>query len=712
MLDIGQHAPLEFACAQVIVQGCLSDIRFPEKVSPSKAARRHRYLSNPGAYSGQWGEGPYFVRHLDRVMDCLWVDSPYREVGLMGPSQVGKSEVGNNYQLHTILYDQANMLFVMPDQIGINQYVKTEFSKMIELAVDEEGKAGILADRLLPGSSSDTINLKRFRGADLYFLWPTGPTFRARAIPRGRLDDLDDIPTDISEQGDAVSLMYGRMGSLEAYGQTMIYVNSTPKLGPNGGIEAFVAGGTDEHLWVDCLMCATPFEMCFDHLDYDKTGTKEDAAASASMICPSCGGVHLMKDKRPLLETYRWVGKGETAVSWKESNSGKSGELLPNVRASFRLDGVAGFRPWSNIAMRARDAEIAFEYRQDEGPLKTFDQTIIGRNHKPWRSGEEPVSESDLEKRAKASPYVMGEVPPGVIVLIASIDQQGNRFEVAVWGFGRDSRAWLVDRYQILTVEEDGRQRQLRPFTKPEDWSVLHSQVMAKTYPLAGAPDLKMKIFNTVVDTGGLDNATDNAFSWWHAMVAGDPGSGRAPLPETAITLLKGGNKPNAKLLPIPQPDAKRQIKGAPQALLYVPNVNRIKSILDTRINRKEDGPGFIQFARDVPVNYLAEMRAEYEQDGQWVRPEHTANETWDLYVYAYTALLRFGGNDSSLSWVPAWAKPPRGAPKKLPEPEQEPPSEEKNQPDNQAVQKIERPRKTVSSTRKPRRGIRTRRAR
>ncbi len=705
MLDVGQHEPLAFAPAHAVVADSLKEMRFPEKVLPSAAARQLRELSNPGAYSGKWGEGPYFVDHLDRVMDCLAAQSPYREVGVMGPSQVGKSEIGNNWQLHTVIYDPTNMLFVMPDQIGINQYVKTEFQKMLDLTKE-------MRERLLPGASADTINLKRFRGADLYFLWPSGPTFRARAIPRGRLDDLDDIATDIGDQGDAISLMYGRMGSLEAYGQTMLYVNSTPKLGPNGGIEAFVAGGTDERMWVDCLECHSPFEMCIDHFDYDRTGTKEDAAASACMVCPGCGSVHLQRQKRPLLETYRWVGRGERAVSWRGSNTGKSGVLEKNIRASFRLDGVAGFRPWSNIAQRAREAELALEYRQDEGPLKAFDQTIVGRNFRTRREGERPVTEDELVKRAEVSAYRLGEVPPGVVVLIASIDQQGNRFEVAVWGFGLDNRAWLIDRFAIMTVEEGGRQRQLRPATRSEDWAVLHPQVLARTYPMAGAPHLQMKIFNTIVDTGGLDNATDNAFAWWHSMVAGDPGSGRKPLPETAITLVKGGNKPDAKLLPQPQPDAKRQIRGAPQALLYVPNVHRIKDIADVRLNRRDDGPGYIQFPRDIDRNYLSEMRVEYKHEGKWVRPEHTANETWDLYVYAYVAVLRFGGNGSSLSWVPRWARPPRVRIRKAPEPVEGAVENEKAPLEAAPVQQLERPVKTVASRTKPRRGIRARRQR
>lgn len=670
MLDFGQGEQLAFADPVDLIARTYAELRFPEDVLISEAARRHRVLSNPGAYSGPWGEGPHFTAHLDRPMDCLAKELPYREVGVMGPSQVGKSEIGNNHQLHSILYDPADMLFIGPDRVLIESYVKKEFDKMIELARDEAGRP-VLLDRMLPGAGADTLSLKRFRGADLFFFWPTGGRLRALPFSRIRIDDLDEIPTDISDQGDIVSLARGRMGSFAAFGQTMLYVNSSPKLGVRAGIEAFVAAGTAERLWVDCLSCGAPFALYGDRLDFDRFGTPRDAAASASVVCPDCGGVHLQRDKRALLQSYRWVGKGEHAVSRREEPAGKVGELEPNTRAGFYFDGLFGFRPWSEIAEIGREAELSLEYEQDDSKLKAWDQTIIGRNYRERAIGDAPISEDELVLRAKASPYVMGEVPPGVRVLIASIDQQGNRFEVAIWGFGEHFRAWLIDRFALVaTIGEDGRQRPVAPARRPEDWSVIHAQVMQRTYPMAGAPHLRMKLFNTIVDTGGGgtadDKATDNAFAWWHSMVAGDVASGRAKLPPTAITLVKGG-KPNQKAtLPRPTIDVQRQIKGAPQAELYVPNVNRIKNMLDRRLNRKEDGPGYISFPRDIDPKYLAELRAETKVGDFWVREPHRDNETWDLYVYAYTVVLRFGGGDASLAWVPDWARPPRGGPARL----------------------------------------------
>jgi phage terminase large subunit GpA-like protein len=149
-------------------------------------------------------------------------------------------------------------------------------------------------------------------------------------------------------------------------------------------------------------------------------------------------------------------------------------------------------------------------------------------------------------------------------------------------------------------------------------------------------------------------------------MVLGDVASGRKPLPPTAITLVKGGKPNQKKTLPPPTIDVKRQIKGAPQAELYIPNVNRLKSILDRRLNRKEDGPGYISFPRDMDARHLAELRAETKIGDLWQREPHRNNETWDLYIYAYTVVLRFGGTDATLAWVPDWARPPKGGPVRL----------------------------------------------
>lgn len=666
LLPSDQGAP-KFAAAEFVVADCLRELRYPPKILVSECADEHRILWNPGAYSGLWRESPHDMRFAERAMDGLHADSPYREVVVMGPAQTGKSEVGNNWQLHTVIYDQADMMFVMPDRTSIDQYVKTQWDKMTEHCPS-------LADRLLGGASADTINLKQFRGCSFFFQWPSGPTFRAKPVSRGRLDDYDDIPQDVGAgaggkggQGSPLALMLGRGGSFSAYGGSKVYANSTPKLGARRGIEALVSAGTDERWYVDCLACEQPFILDTEEvLRFDSTGTPAEAAASAEVLCPhpDCGGSHRQKDKAALMRSGRWVGNGETAVSRRDNPAGKEGELLPNSRLSQRWDGLMGFRRWSEMAEQWRSAELKFENEQDETELVTFWQTVIGKNYTPRGSGKARVTEDELIKRARASGHRFGVVPAEARCLIMAVDQAINRFEVAAWAFGPGFRAWLVDRFSIVNCGDEP----LRPFTRPEHFSVLHGRVLSKRYPVeGGTPDQLVKVFGTGIDTGGMDGATDNAFEWWHSMVKGDVGSGRAPVPATAITLYKGGNKIDGKLLPPPKVDAKRQMKGAPPCELFVPNANRIKSMADVGLQRSDGGPGSIVFPCDenregdlIAAPYIAEMTAETLEGEQWVRPQGVPNETLDLYVIARTVLLRFGGHDHSLGWVPGWARPPK----------------------------------------------------
>lgn len=656
--------PPRFAAASPIVVGALAELRYPEKISISKAANDLRELDNPAAYSGPWRDSPHSTGFMVRAMDALNQDSPYNEVVVMGPAQTGKSEVGNNWQLHTIIYDPADMLFVMPDRIGIEQYVKVQWNKMVELTPK-------LQERLVDGG--DTMHLKQFRGCAFFFRWPSGPAFRTNPISRGRLDDYDDIPEDIGTaaegkdgQGDALSLLFGRGGSFSPYGGTKAYVNSTPKLGKKRGIEALVAAGTDERWYVDCPACGEPFILdTEERLHFDRTGTALDAAESAIVLCPdpACGGFYQQRDKRAMMDNGRWVGRGETAISRSKAPEGKTGEPIPNSRLSQRWDGLMGFRRWSEMAEQWRKAELSFENEQDEKPLKVFFQTVIGKNYVERGSGDQGASESELLKRAKASTWRFRSVPREARCVVMAVDQAVNRFEVGAWAFGPGFRAWLIDRFQIVNCGEEP----LRPFTRPEHFAVLYDRVLSKTYPVAGAPELLVKPLCTVLDTGGMDGATDNAFDWWHSMVRGDVGSGRKPVPETAITLFKGGNNSRGKLLPPPTIDAKRQMKGAPVCELYIPNVSRIKDMADVGLRRGDGGPGSIGFPGDldrhgelVAAPYIAEMKAETKVGEQWERPPNTPNETLDTYVMARTALLRFGGHDHSLDWVPAWARPPR----------------------------------------------------
>ena len=444
-------------------------------------------------------------------------------------------------------------------------------------------------------------------------------------------------------------------------------------------------------------MCGDPFEMAWERLEFQRDGTALNAAASVYMGCPHCGGAHLQADKRALMHTGRWIGRGERAAS-----GGKEGLLEPNATDSYWFDGTFGLAPWSTLARQFRTAELRFEEHQDEGPLKSFYQTKVGRNYVSRSSGDAPVTVDALTERARASGYRMGEVPDGVIAITMTVDLGVDRFSVMAVGHGVGNRAWIIDRFDILTLN-DGVTK-LEPFRRREHWSVLHEKVLSRTYPLQRDPSLRMKVFCTGLDTGGSDDATDNAYSWWHDMVTGSRREGRAALPASAITLLKGGSRPNGRLLPTPTVDAKRQVKGLPECELFVPNVNRMKDIADYRFRRPSPGPAYVDLPNDLTDKQLAELRAEEKVEGLWEKPEGVRNETWDLFVYSLVVMLRLVGLDQNLTRVPLWARPPKP---KAPEQALDPDRPERATEAAPQTPRVTRSGPTGPQRPKPRRGVR-----
>lgn len=683
--------PPKFASARDAVRRGFREVCFPEKITPIEAANRHRHLRNPGAYSGPWRDSPEPMQHLDEPTNNLSMASPYSIIAVIGPSQMGKSEVGNNWQVHSVIYDPADMAFYAPTRELTASYVTTQINKLLEECED-------VAERQLDTASADNIYLKQFRGCDWHFLWPTGPNFRARPFSRGRLDDYDDFDDDIGDQGDAVSLFEGRTTSFQGYGWKL-YVNSSPKKGPKRGIEPLVAGGTSKRWWVDCLACGSPFEMAWERLTFDGTSTALEAGRTAELACPdpSCGGSHKQADKPALMATGRWIGKGERAVP-----GGKEGQLEPNSTDSYWWDGTFGLAPWSSLARQYRTAELRFEDHQDEGPLKSFFQTKVGRNYVSRSSGDAPVTVDALTKRAEESGYTLGQVPDGVIAITMTVDLGIDRFSVMAVGHGVGNRAWILDRFDILTLG-DGITK-LEPFRRREHWAVLYEKVLKRTYPLQRDPSLRMRVLCTGIDTGGTDDATDNAYAWWHDMVTGSRKEGRPALPPTVIMLLKGGNRPNGKLLPPPTVDAKRQVKGLPECELYVPNVNRMKDIADWRLRRPVPGPAYVDLPSDISSKHIEEFRAEEKVEGLWEKPEGVRNETWDLFIYALVVMLRLNGLDQNLTRVPQWARPPRPkgpAPVQAAAGDDQPPPPAADRPTVTVARKAQPPKQ------KPRRGVR-----
>lgn len=560
-------------------------------------------------------------------------DPETAEVGDMGPAQGGKSMIGEAFIGYSIEQDPAPFLMVQPDKAAAEKFVKLRVNLLLDAIP-------ILRAELAPGVSSDNMYLKTFKSTYVGAAWPVKSQLRGTPFCRGWLDDFDAIADDVGGEGDAIGLLEGRFTTFK--GRDTKLISSSPSK-PNGGIEAFIKGGTDERLQPVCPECGARIEVnLIRDLKFDRTAEPDDAAKSAHVVCPASGCILDPLVRFELLASLKMLPHRGFVAS--RPTAGK-------YRRTFRRDGLLSFTPWDELARGWRTAEISWEDLQNEAPLQAFYNTKAGKNYRSVLSGEAPMESTALRDRREKG-WLLGTVPRGPVVLVLVIDVQHDRFECAVVGTATGRETWLVDRFAV-DVLDDGLTG-LAPFVHKEHWRVLLS-LFDRRYPMmeGGRKIGEAPILSVTIDTGGSDKAGDQAtegakFFWQEARAAG--------IKPNRITLVKGGSNINGQLMPTGQFADKKARGGARKssARLWIPNVHKIKNMIDARLRRTVPGPGYIHLPEDLSEEHLDELTAEEMVKGKWAK-RRTRNETWDLLVYAEAAILRppFAQSRPHMRWVP-----------------------------------------------------------
>lgn len=577
-------------------------------------------------------------------------DPEVAEFGMIKPSQCGGTEIGLAWMGWIIDTDPDSALICQPDQTMARIFSKTRLKPMID-------ETPAVKKRMMPQPDADSVDLKLFRGMPLACVWPVPSQFTQRPVRYAWADDSDQYPEDIGGskekggQGSILGLIDGRGTSFE--GREKKFMSSSPAREDGGGIEAFVASGTDERLQPRCPSCGERWEIdILRDLKFDESGSAEDAEKSAHVICGTGNGCILQPtDRRALLDSL--IDLPHRGFVAANPEAGK-------FRRTFRIDGLMALTSWPRLARQWRAGQISWATRQDESDLRTFYNTKAGKNYRSIASGEKPIVTNDLKKRLEAD-WKLGTVPRGPAVLNIVVDVQHDRFEVGTIGYGKLGERWLIDRFAI-DVLDDGL-TQVRPFTHHEHWEVLLG-LFSRKYPLAelgddGKPVGYAPILSVTIDTGGsgvssdgdkrVDQATEGAKSFWNSARA-------LGIHPSRITLVKGGSNPKGKeLMPKGQFADQKRKGGAKKtsAQLFIPNVHKIKNIVDAKLRRPTPGPGYYHLPGDLSEEHLDEATAEELQKGKWkkLRPR---NETLDIMVYGEAAILKppFAQSRTDMGWV------------------------------------------------------------
>jgi phage terminase large subunit GpA-like protein len=675
--------PTSYNSIEEMILSAAESVRPAERLTVSEAAERHRKLNNPGSFVGDWSNDmtPYLVEPQD-----LLTSVAYRAMIFVGPAQCGKTDMYLNWHTHTVVCDPADMMLIQTSQTTARDFSKRRIDRLHRHSPD-------VGKRLITGRNYDNTFDKRYSSGMMATLsWPAINELSGKPIPRLWLTDYDRMPQDIDGEGNPFDLARKRATSFRSHGMCAAesspgfmvdtakkWIPQTPhEAPPTQGILSLFNRG-DRRLWFwRCVSCHVAFEPDFGLLHYPSTNDHLDAAEQAVLVCPGCGQVYHhdydektgMPGKMMLNRAGRWVKDGMT---WHQSGE-IIGKPYRSDIGSFWLKGVAAtFSDWKGLVLNYLKAEQEYERTGSQEALKTTVNVDQGNPFRP--KGTESDRQPD-ELKNRAADLGQYLVPQGVRFLLATIDVQKNRFVVQVHGIGYGSDITVIDRFEIRKSarrdpEDETQFLWVNPGAYKEDWHLIITQVMQKTYELGDGSGRRMAVKMTFCDSGGREGVTANAYDFHRYLRDGPPADALAadstwkPGLNRKFQLLKGDPKPGAPRVHLAYPDSERKDRHAGARgeipVLFL-NTNSLKDTLDKLLDRRDPHGGRINFPKWLPDTFYTELTVEVRTPKGWENPKRFRNESWDLLYYCIGAMIskhigveRPGFWDDPPKWAEEW---------------------------------------------------------
>ncbi|WP_411814080.1 phage terminase large subunit family protein [Cronobacter muytjensii] len=635
-------------------------IRAPRRMPVAEAVEKFMRVPMGAGNSVAWD--PDVAPYVIEPMNCL-ASREYDAVIFVGPARTGKT-IGliDGWVVYNVVCDPADMLIIQMTEEKAREHSKKRLSRTFRVSPE-------VAKRLSPNRNDNNVYDRTFlAGNYLKIGWPSVNIMSSSDYKSVALTDYDRFPEDIDGEGDAFSLASKRTTTFMSSGMTLVesspgrnvintkWRRTTPHEAPPAtGILSLYNRGDRRRWYWPCPHCGEYFQPGGDSV----TGFREIpdpvlASEAAYIECPHCAGKITADQKRELNRRGVWLRDGEEISSQGE----RTGTPRRARIASFWMEGpAAAYQTLSQLVYKLLTAEQDFEATGSEETLKAVINTDWGQPYVPRAASDQKRSD---ELMARAEDYGKRLVPPEVRFLVAAVDVQGGknrRFVVQVVGYGQHGERWLIDRYNIKTslrCDVDGEALPVDPRAYIEDWDLLVTDVLEKTYPLEANPQRRMPILSMGVDTGGEDGVTDNAYKFWRKCRR--DGVGRR------VYLFKGDSTSRAKLFVRTFPDntgrSARKASARGDVPVYLLQTDQLKDRIHNALSRETPGPNFIHFPDWVGEWFYDELLYEERgPDGKWRKPGKGANEALDLMCYCHAlALLR------GYERIKDWSKPPQWA--------------------------------------------------
>ena len=558
----------------------------------SQWADEERDLSAKGSQrTGRWrtSDNPL----LREPMDCLSNTSAVRDVSLMFPIQLGKTEVIINALGYVMCERPGPVMVALPDEVSQKKWIAQKLNPMLEETAAVQATLASTASR----DAANQRDFKDFLGGQLYIEHMGTPTrVAATSVMTLFVDELDKVsPTYITTGEDPLTMLDGRTSAFPATYKRM-YVSSPRNLHNSRIFEKFMRGDQRRY-YVPCPHCRELQPLEWNNLRYDKA----DPENTARYVCRECGA--------EIDESHKtWMLKDEAAGGLAKWVPGKPGAR----ERSYTTNGLyyqlnLGPR-WGTLAAMWVDAQ------NDPAKLKVFCNERLAE---PWDDPSMRAVKHNLVQE-RAVPYALRTAPAEVLVGTYGIDTQDNRLALHIVGWGRGMRAWTLDYNELMG--------------DPADADVWEELVRLMSQPILHASGAHLPLRAGLIDLGGHRREAVKAFvrsarlrgllAGYGAKQIGAPVLGKGK----AVDVNWRGQFDRRGVLEhaVGTINAKHWLFGRMATDAERPEVERL-----------------VNFSADLPPEFFAGMTSERfnPQTGRFEKSRGgVRNEPVDTWVYAYAA--------------------------------------------------------------------------
>lgn len=572
------------------------------------------------------------------IMDFL-SDDRIEELAVQKSKRIGYTKILTAFVAYNIAHRRRKQAIWQPTDDDRDNFVRTEVDPVLEIpAVQAARRKGKRAD--------DTLKYKQFRDSVLHLLGgKAARAFRRITVAVSMLDEWDGFDQQVEKSGDPGGLAKGR---LEGAPYPKFVGGSTPRIKGLSHVErAREAADVDLRFHIECPLC---------HVEHPLTwGGKKIAHGfkwvqgrpdTARHVCPHCYGSITQADYlaggKPMQGSWVCLKTGmryDPDRQWRDA--GGNPARPPKSVGLHLWAAYSPQRSWSSIVKEFEDALVAMD-KGDVGPMQLFVNETLGET---WEVAGERSDEHVLQARVEIVPYALCTVPEGGLVLTSGVDVQRNRWEIAVWAWGRGLESWAVDHHII-----EGNP------ASDDDWQHVFAYLQRR-YPQVGrASSLGL----TAISIDSSDQ-THAVYNWVRRSQHLLPG----------LRAIKGEGEENK---PVVSSSAPQEVKWNGQKWpngikLWRVGVDTAKDLLLGQLAIEKPGPGYVHFSMDLTREWFEQLTAEQRilarvngrEAFRWVK-RRQRNEVLDCRNYALHAAFCTGiHNYSDRKWsqVEALVQPP-----------------------------------------------------